>query len=103
MSNLGLIDWRSLGFNTLWILGLSMILAALSFADYEASQRKMRPRVVLRRSDYQVALNVGLFLFCLGLAGSAATWWGMLAWILLAMAFAYQVWSIWQRHSRPRP
>src|SRR5438270_2449851 len=39
MSNLNLIDWRLVGFSALWIIGLSVLLAAFSFADYTAAQQ----------------------------------------------------------------
>ena len=93
MTNLDLIDWALVGRSALWILGLSLVLACLSFADYEASQGKRRLREVLSRRGYQRGLHIGLALFCLGLIGSARAWWEAALWGLLAAAFAYQAWQ----------
>ncbi len=89
MSNPGLIDWRLVSFSALWIAGLSLILAACSFADYSAAERHLRTRTVLRQPGYQAAINAGLVLFCLGLMGSSRTWWEQVLWGALAIAFAY--------------
>ena len=101
MSSLDLIDWRLVGFSALWITGLSLILAAFSFGDYIASQRRLRTRDVLRWPGYQAAINSGLVLFCVGLIGSAHTWWEQLLWAVLAVAFGYQAWGAWRRRARP--
>ena len=99
MSNLDLIDWRLVGFSALWILGLSIVLAAFSFADYRASQAETKTRTldVLKSSGYRAAINAGLLLFCLGLLGSARAWWEGLLWLGLAAGFGYQAWQAWPR------
>ncbi len=89
MSNLGLIDWGLVSFSALWIVGLSIILAACSFADYNAAEQRLRTRTVLRGPSYQAAINAGLVLFCLGLMGSSRAWWEQLLWSALAITFAY--------------
>ena len=101
MTNLDLIDWRLVGFSALWISGLSVLLAAFSFADYTASQRRLRTRDVLRWPSYQAALCAGLVLFCLGLVGSAHAWWAQVLWGALAVAFAYQGWAAWRKREGP--
>lgn len=100
MSQLDLIDWRLLGFSALWLSGLALLLAAVSFADYAAHARQTKTRAVLGEPGYQVALNAGLLLFCLGLVGSAQNWWEQALWLLLAAAFAYQGWQAWRVHAR---
>lgn len=85
-----MIDWRLVGFSSLWILGLALVLAALSLADYDANQQRKRVRAVLREAGYQLTLNAALTLFCLGLLGSVRTWWELVLWVGLALAFAYQ-------------
>lgn len=89
MENLDLIDWRMVAFASLWITGLAMILAALGFADYHARRGRGGLREVLRRREYQVAIDAALTLFCLGLVGSAEAWWETALWSLLAAAFGY--------------
>ena len=101
MNNLGLIDWRLVAFSALWILGLSLVLAAFSFADYTAAQQGARLRAVLGRPGYQAALNAGLLFFCLGLIGSGRAWWEQVLWAALAIAFGYQAWAAWRQRARP--
>ena len=77
------------GFASLWILGLAVILTALGFADYHAHTSSKRMREVLKEPGYSAAVNAGLALFCLGLLGSSRAWWEMALWGLLAVAFLY--------------
>jgi hypothetical protein len=85
-----MIDWRGVGFATLWIVGLAVLLAAVSLADYEAHQRQARLRTVLGGGGYPLALNAALTLFCLGMLGSGRAGWEKALWLGLALAFAYQ-------------
>ena len=89
MENLDLIDWKMVGFASLWITGLAVILSVLGFVDYHAKERKTRFRDELRRPSYQAWINVGLTLFCLGLLGSSDAWWETILWGLLAVAFIW--------------
>ncbi|MCK5642637.1 MAG: hypothetical protein KAJ19_17650 [Gammaproteobacteria bacterium] len=95
MENLDLIDWRMVGFSSLWILGLSIILTVLGFADYHAKTRKRRFREELRGVEYQRLINIGLALFCLGLLGSSSTWWEKVLWGLLALSFTFFAAQSW--------
>lgn len=88
-----MIDWVSVGFGALWILGLGLVLAALSFANYLAGQNKRSFRQTLSLPEYQSMINLGLVFFCIGWAGNASTGWERLLWIVLALVFARQVWQ----------
>lgn len=87
MQNLDLIDWRMVGFASLWISGLAVILTTVGFADYHAAIARERLRDRLGQPASQIAINLGLALFSLGLLGSSAAWWEMVLWGLLAAAF----------------
>lgn len=87
MENLDLIDWRMVGFASLWISGLAVILTTVGFADYHAAISGEKLRVGLGRPHCRIAINLGLALFSLGLLGSSAAWWEMVLWGLLAAAF----------------
>ncbi len=89
MENLDLIDWRMVGFATLWIVGLAIELSVLGFVDYHAKERGERRRDLLRQPGYQIWVNFGLVLFCLGVLGSSRAWWESVIWVLLAVAFGY--------------
>ena len=88
MENLDLIDWRGVGFATLWIVGLAIELSVLGFVDFHAKEGGERRRDLLRKPVYALWVNLGLVLFCLGVLGSSRTWWERLLWIVLAVAFA---------------
>lgn len=88
------------GFGALWITGLSLILASLSYAEFAASTSGLRFREVYRRRGYQVAFNAGLFLVCMGLIGSARAIWEQVVWALLALAFAFYAFQALRRQVR---
>jgi hypothetical protein len=73
---------------SLWITGLALILSTLGFADYHAARAGRRIRQELEHPTNQVAIQFGLMLFCLGLAGSMSAWWEKVLWAVLAVAFA---------------
>jgi hypothetical protein len=88
-----MIDWYSVGFSALWILGLGLVTAALSFANYLASQQKMRFRQALEMPAYRIMIDLGLVFFCLGWAGGVSAGWERLLWAVLALIFAVQTWQ----------
>ncbi len=98
MENLDLIDWRMVGFATLWIVGLAVELSVLGFVDYHAKERGERRRDLLRQPGYQIWINFGLVLFCLGVLGSSRAWWESVIWVLLAAAFAYYSFSSYKKY-----
>ena len=80
---MNLIDWGGVAKNALWILGLAVILAALSYADWWAATNQKRLIAVLRTPLFQTPFNLGLTLFAAGLAlslihifGQAKLAWG---------------------------
>jgi hypothetical protein len=89
VENLDLIDWKMVGFASLWITGLAVILSVLGFVDFHAKERGIRFREELRRLNYQGWINIGLTLFCLGLIGSSGAWWETVLWGGLAIAFIW--------------
>lgn len=88
-----MIDWINVGFGALWIIGLSVILAALSIAEYQRTTESISWREALKRRGFQIAFNVGLMLFCFGWAGMTREVWEQVVWGLLGIAFAYYAWS----------
>jgi len=95
MANQSLIDWPLVGLNALWIVGLSMVLAALSWADYRATQTKTGLQEILKKPNYQMAINASMLFVCLGLAGLSHGW-ERLIWLGLALAFFVQAGLTWR-------
>jgi hypothetical protein len=88
-----MIDWYLVGFSALWILGLGLVVAALSFANYQAGQQKWRFRQALEIPACRIMIDLGLVLFCLGWTGSVSSTWEHLLWAVLALVFAVQTWQ----------
>ncbi|HUV94007.1 MAG TPA: hypothetical protein VMX14_04165 [Anaerolineae bacterium] len=96
-----MIDWFSLAFDAVWLLGLSVILAALSLASYRAAsdRREMpRRRHTLRRRlsgpGFRLALLTGLALVFLGaLLSSTGAWHRITAGVGLALCVAGLAWA----------
>lgn len=98
-----LIDWPGVARNALWILGLSIVLAAWSYASWWASMRRIKMRHALGLPLFQTPFAVGLILFCASLAWSSARWWERGLWIVLGVAFVWQAVTGWRaaaRHGR---
>ena len=80
--------------NGLWILGLAMILAALSWASWVAHEQQHTFIRVLSQAGSQRALCGGLALFCAGLAATRHGLWVRVMWGLLAvMWLGLGVWA----------
>jgi multisubunit Na+/H+ antiporter MnhB subunit len=96
-----MVDWGSLAFNGLWVLGASVILAAFSISSYEAQRRGEPLRVRLTAPSFQLWLLVGLVLISLGAALIGPRWWERVLWGMLCATSAWQLWVVWRtRRSR---
>ncbi len=87
------LDFYSVAANALWVLGLALILAALSWANGISAREQASIRGALGRSGVQRALNGELVLLCAGLAATGRTWWEQVLWGALAAWFI--VLTIW--------
>jgi N-acetylglucosaminyldiphosphoundecaprenol N-acetyl-beta-D-mannosaminyltransferase len=85
-----MIDWPAVGFAALWMVGLGLMLAALSFTHYLAHEEKRRFTQALQRPGLLLMLNLGLSLFCAGWAVSAPSIAESALWGLLALVFGIQ-------------
>ena len=90
-------DWVKLAFNGFWVLGAAVILAAFSFACYEAHRGGERLRLRLAVPGSQLWLLVGLVLISLGMALIGPHWWERALWSALCSASAWQLWATWCR------
>lgn len=76
--------------NGLWILGLSILLAAWSYARYAAFEAHVKTRVKLNEPKYALIVDLGLLLFVAGMAATETRWWAIVLWILLGVSIIVQ-------------
>jgi multisubunit Na+/H+ antiporter MnhB subunit len=88
-----MIDWYSVGFSALWILGLGLVATAFSFANYQAEQQRQRFRQALKIPACRIMIALGLVFFALGWTGSVSRTWERIVWVFLALLFAVQTWQ----------
>ncbi len=87
--DLSLIDWAGVARNALWIVGLSLALAAFSLASWQARTSHGSLRTALTGAAFQAPFCLGLLLFSAAMAWGAGVLWERAAWIILAAAFAW--------------
>lgn len=99
-----MIDVWGVFTNSLWILGLAVLLAVWSYASYEASRRKVKVRQVMHELGYALTLNVGMLLFLAGMATTEDRGWARGLWIVLGLGvIAESVWRIIQHRKGATP
>jgi hypothetical protein len=81
------IDLWFVASNSLWIAGLSLLLATISWASWAASVEGARMGTLLARRGARRAWSLGLALFSSGLAATGRAWWERALWGALAIAF----------------
>jgi hypothetical protein len=87
-----MINWISLCFNALWIVGLGLEVSALSFAYFLAGERNTDFRKALDLPACQMVVDIGMVFFCLGIFGSITVIWERIVWAALALIFAIKTW-----------
>lgn len=99
-----MIDWYGVFHNALWVLGLAVVLAALSYADWRRGTQtpKQSLRQALSQPGFQAAFCLGMVLFCTGVALGSHRWWEVVAWALLALLFVWQAVIAWRAARRER-
>ncbi len=86
-----MIDWIAVIFGAFWILGLSLVIAALSLANYFTKQENRSFRKLLETSPSDQMISLGLLFFCLGWTGVAGGW-ERVIWGIFALVFAGKFW-----------
>ncbi len=86
-----LIDWGWLLRQIPWVLGLSIVLAGLSWGHWEAMMSRQRHRDVLGRPGYRLVFSLGLALVSLGLALNPTRWWEPYLWGVFTLYFIVEM------------
>jgi hypothetical protein len=88
-----MIDWYFVFSNSLWIFGLSVVLAAFSYHHWLAGERGRRLRQQFREPGWILPFAAGMFLTSVGLGMlESARWWERIIWLALAVSFAWLGW-----------
>ena len=87
-----MIDWWRVFTNSLWILGLSTLLAAFSYNDWLATETGQRRRDLFKEPAWRLPCSLGLFLTCAGwMLSQADRWWEKVLWFGLAAWFGWEM------------
>ena len=86
-----LIDWYFVAVSALWILGLSILLAAFSYHDWLRRETGRRWKEITAGPSWSLAFSAGMLFFCLGIGLERdAAWWERILWGTLALSFLWQ-------------
>ena len=69
-----MIDYPQLVANALWVVGLAIILTALSFAKFESGQRSEKLLNILKDPGFALGIYFGFVLICLGFILKDSRW-----------------------------
>ena len=99
MNPLPKIPWGAVFSNFLWIVGAAVILAAISYHDYLASQKKEKFINLLKRNSFKKPLFSGLFLVTAGIALSVHFLWLSIIMGILAIFVLFMTANTYKRHN----
>ena len=85
-----MIDWYLVFTSSLWIFGLSIVLAAFSYHHWLAGETRRRLREQFREPSWIMSFSAGMVLVGLGFGlAESAQWWERTIWLALAASFAW--------------
>lgn len=94
-----MIDWPNVLYNFLWILGLAVLLTALSLAHWLAGQHQRPMRQHLSEPSFRLALAVGFMLFAVGMALIVEPWWHKVSWLGILVLSTWEGIVAWRARS----
>lgn len=95
------IDWAFAARHAVWLVGLGVVLAVLSYADWQHHTWQLTRRAVLTSPRFLSPLCAGLALFCVGMALVNGVQWQIVAWSIAGLLLAGQ--SLWYWRARRHP
>ena len=82
--------------NALWVLGLAVVLAALSLAQWQAGQQRQTFPQGLSKPMSRLAIAAGFILVGLGLTLTVEPWWYKIGWAGLMVVSFWGGLTAWQ-------
>jgi hypothetical protein len=89
-----MIEWSVL-FHSLWLSGLSILLAIFSLAHWSARLTDETTRQVLSKPIYRLSIAAGLSLTGLGAMLVVSTWWLKVGWACLVALALWEGLAAW--------
>jgi len=91
-TSLSLIDWWLVFSAGLWILGLSVVVAAFSYHHWLAKEGNRGLRRQFREPTWSVSFATGMTLVSAGFAlGRVVAWWERALWLVMMLSFGWQL------------
>jgi hypothetical protein len=89
-----MIDWYFVFTHSLWVVGLSIALAALSYHDWLRKTLSRPLRQQLREASFRFSMNAGFSLVAVAfMLLENARWWERALWFLVGCAFSWRAWT----------
>jgi len=86
------IDLTTLTLNALWVAGLAVLLAAVSYHRWLAGQTSRSLRAVLSERSWTIPSCTGMVLTSIGFGyGLGTEWWERAIWSAIAVIFGYRL------------
>ncbi|MCA9966879.1 MAG: hypothetical protein KC423_21670 [Anaerolineales bacterium] len=95
-----MINWQSLFFNSFWIVGLALLLAAFSYHYWVAQTTQLSLKEQLNTQPFQQLFWLSFVLVGIGLVGTSTTWWESGIWLLFTLWSVVSSVQLW-RQKRP--
>lgn len=78
--------------NSLWIVGLSLLLAAFAYHDWLARETQRKRKEVLQQRSWRLAWTIGMLMASSGwLISHGDYWWEKIVFLCLAAWFAWNL------------
>jgi hypothetical protein len=80
-----MINWQSLFFNSLWVVGLSLLLAAFSYHAWLATENDRKLWTQLSQPGFIRWVWTAVLLVSIGLLGVSQQLWEIILWAVMAL------------------
>ncbi len=98
-----MIDWGAVIFNSFWIAGLALILAAVSYYYWVATEESISVSTMFQQPAFMRFVYLGLILVGVGLIGTNPSSIEILLAGGLIILSAYGLFTLYQRTRENRP
>ena len=98
--NRAVIDWSTVIASASWLVGLALLLAALSQRIWQLEKQALPQRAAFRELPENATTWLALALVAAGLAGTSDALWEMGLWLLFVAVGLYYAVKMWRAPHR---